>query len=57
LDAPFTEDVWVTIKDMPLDKAPGPDGFTGRFNKSCWNIIKGDHVGFISHSSGTRVQI
>ena len=52
LDAPFTEDVWVTIKDMPLDKAPGLDGFTGRFYKSCWNNIKGDHVGFISHSSG-----
>lgn len=27
---------------MPLDKAPGPDGFTGRFYKSCWSIIKGD---------------
>lgn len=40
LDAPFQEDeVWATIKDMPMDKAPGPDGFTGRFYKSCWNII------------------
>jgi len=27
---------------MHLDKAPGPDGFTGRFYKSCWSIIKGD---------------
>jgi hypothetical protein len=43
LDVPFTEEeVWATIKDMPLDKAPGPDGFTGRFYKTCWNIIKGD---------------
>lgn len=43
LDAPFTEEeVWSTIKDMPLDKAPGPNGFTGHFYKSCWNIIKGD---------------
>jgi hypothetical protein len=24
------------------DKAPGPDGFTGRFNKSCWGIIKNE---------------
>ncbi|WVZ52503.1 LOW QUALITY PROTEIN: hypothetical protein U9M48_003556 [Paspalum notatum var. saurae] len=25
-----------------MDKAPGPDGFTGRFYKSCWNIIRND---------------
>ena len=42
LDCPFSEEVWATIKGMPLDKAPGPDGFTGRFYKTCWNIIKGD---------------
>ena len=36
LDMPFAEDeVWHTIKDLPSDKAPGPDGFTGRFYKSC----------------------
>jgi hypothetical protein len=29
LDAPFTaEEVWATVKDMPLDKAPDPGGFT-----------------------------
>jgi hypothetical protein len=43
LDAPFLEEeVWAVVKDLPPDKAPGPDGFTGRFYKSCWNIIKGD---------------
>ncbi|KAK1677946.1 hypothetical protein QYE76_038794 [Lolium multiflorum] len=25
-----------------LDKAPGPDGFTGRFYVACWEIIKDD---------------
>lgn len=25
-----------------MDNAPGPDGFTGRFYKSCWDIIKAD---------------
>lgn len=30
------------IKDLAMDKAPGPDGFTGRFYKSCWPIIKTD---------------
>ncbi|WVZ63856.1 LOW QUALITY PROTEIN: hypothetical protein U9M48_013454 [Paspalum notatum var. saurae] len=29
---------------MPLDKALGPDGFTGRFYCSCWDIIKGDVI-------------
>ena len=27
---------------MPADRAPGPDGFTGIFLKSCWQIIKED---------------
>ena len=31
-----------TIKHLPSDKAPGPDGYTGRFYKMCWNIIKPD---------------
>jgi hypothetical protein len=36
LELPFTEDkVWLTIKKLPTDKAPGPDGLTGRFYKSC----------------------
>jgi len=43
LEAPFTEDeVWATIKALPADRAPGPDGFTVRFFKSCWHIIKVD---------------
>jgi len=32
LDTCFTEEeVWQAILDMPIDKAPGPDGFTGLF--------------------------
>ena len=43
LDAPITEDeVWLTIKKLPADRAPGPDGYTRRFYKSCWQIIKSD---------------
>lgn len=43
LDDPFTlEEVHNVIKQMPNDKAPGPDGFTGLFFKSCWGIIKED---------------
>jgi hypothetical protein len=43
LGDPFTEEeVKHAIFQMPGDKAPGPDGFTGAFFKRCWDIIKGD---------------
>ncbi|CAD6333982.1 unnamed protein product [Miscanthus lutarioriparius] len=43
LDLPFSEEeVFNSIKDLPPDKAPGPDGFTGRFYKCCWAVIKND---------------
>jgi hypothetical protein len=49
LDLPFTVvEVWRTIEQLPPDKAPGPDGFTGRFYKSCWSIIKDDIMAAIS---------
>jgi hypothetical protein len=41
LESPFSErEVQDTIASLPNDKAPGPDGFTGRFYKSAWHIIK-----------------
>ena len=33
------------------DKAPGPDGFTGAFFKSCWDIIKADLVAVVNQFS------
>jgi hypothetical protein len=43
LDSPFLEkEVRDIIADLPSDKAPRPDGFTGRFYKTCWSIIKED---------------
>jgi hypothetical protein len=45
LDFCFSERViWNVIKAMPPDKAPRPDGFTGRFYQVSWPIIKGDVV-------------
>jgi hypothetical protein len=45
LDQPITEEeVWNTIKSLPADRAPGPDGFTGRFYKACWPLIKADFM-------------
>ena len=32
------------IKYLPLDRAPGPDGFTGLFLKKCWHILKADFL-------------
>ena len=43
IDLPFSEqEIWAAIKASPLEKAPGPDGFTGKFFRSCWHIIKLD---------------
>ena len=41
LDNPITDDkTWAAIKDMPSDRAPGPDGFPGAFYKTAWSTIK-----------------
>lgn len=43
LDAPFTqEEIASVTKEMPSEKALGPDGFIGLFYKKCWTIIKDD---------------
>jgi hypothetical protein len=55
LDAPFSEkEVWDTICLIPLDQAPGPDGFTGRFYKACWDIIKVDVLAAFSAVGSRR---
>jgi hypothetical protein len=49
LDSPFSEEeVWATIKGLPADKAPGPNGLTRRFYKSCWPIIKQNIMAAVS---------
>jgi len=43
LESPNTkEEIWATIKTLPTDRAPRPNGFTGRFYKACWSVIKVD---------------
>jgi hypothetical protein len=45
LDAPFTVDeVWSAIKRLPARKAPGPDGFTAEFLRSCWETVRSDFM-------------
>ncbi|KAM0907037.1 hypothetical protein ACQ4PT_016377 [Festuca glaucescens] len=36
------KEVWETIKDMPSDHTPGPDGFIGAFYQRAWPVIKPD---------------
>lgn len=32
LETPFSEDeVWAVVKELPNERAPGPDGFMGFF--------------------------
>jgi hypothetical protein len=41
LGARFMEDeVWSVIKELALDKAPGPDGFTTRFFQVAWPVVR-----------------
>ena len=45
LTQPFTaEEIAVILKDLPTDRAPGPDGFNGLFVKKCWSIIEKDFL-------------
>jgi hypothetical protein len=45
LDAPFTADeIWGAVKRLPGHKAPGPDGFTAEFLRSCWAVVGPDIV-------------
>lgn len=38
------EEIWQAICDMPVDKSPGPEGFTGMFYRTAWSIIKPDII-------------
>ena len=41
---------------MPQNKAPGPDGFTGHFFNSCWQIIRHDVSAAINSLYNLRCQ-
>ena len=43
LSQPFSDDeIRKVLKELPPDRAPGPDGFNGLFVKHCWPIIEQD---------------
>ncbi|XP_022853059.1 uncharacterized protein LOC111374593 [Olea europaea var. sylvestris] len=41
---PVEEEVRTTTHSIPMDSAPGPDGYGLAFFIKCWDIIKGDLV-------------
>jgi hypothetical protein len=50
LDRPFTgEELWRVVRAQELNKAPGVDGFLGRFYVACWPIIKHDAMEAFQH--------
>ena len=56
LDAAFSEEeVKAAVDSTASDKAPGPDGFTGAFFKSCWSIVKADVMAVINNFSSLHV--
>jgi hypothetical protein len=49
IDHYFSEDeIWSIIRSLPVEKAPGPVGFTGLFYQTAWPIIKHDIVAVFS---------
>ena len=48
LSRPFSaEEIAKVLKQLPVDRAPGADGFNGLFVKRCWSIIEPDFLRLI----------
>ena len=41
------EEVWSVIKELPAERAPGPDGYIAAFYQKAWHIIKNDVMAVI----------
>lgn len=52
------EEIEEVARHLPLDKAPGPDGFNGQFIRKSWSLIKYDFYRLCSefHSHAADLQ-
>jgi mannosylglycoprotein endo-beta-mannosidase len=58
LTRPFTkQEMDDVIKFMPVDRAPGPDGFNGLFLKKCWDVVKGDFYQLAADFYNENIQL
>ncbi|XP_060210957.1 uncharacterized protein LOC132637971 [Lycium barbarum] len=46
IKCPEEDEIKETVFNMSTDSAAGPDGYTGKFNHCCWDIIKREVVEF-----------
>ena len=58
MEAPFTkQQIDSVIKNLPMDKSPGPDGFTNNFVKECWEFLAEDFYKLIDDFYHGRVSL
>lgn len=58
LEVPFSkEEIDVVVKELPTEKAPGPDGFNTNFVKAYWDIIAPDFYALIDDFYHGRVSL
>ncbi|KAG9449626.1 hypothetical protein H6P81_009591 [Aristolochia fimbriata] len=49
LEAHFSlEKIEAAVKTLPMDKAPGPDGFNGEFFRASWEFMKTDFIDMLN---------
>jgi hypothetical protein len=58
LTLPFDQkEMEEVIKGMPVDRAPGPDGFNGLFLKKCWHIVNNDFYKLAADFYEEKIQL
>ena len=58
LTKPFeVKEIEQVIKEMPIDKAPGCDGFNGLFLEKCWHIISADFIRLVHEFHAGNAQL